>query len=71
MRSIPALLLALLAAPTAAQQLSMDFIFGDTGERHPASISWSPDGTKLGYIWGEDDARAFWVVDAAKGEYRA
>ncbi len=70
MRSFPALLLALWAAPTAAQQLSMDFIFGETGERQPASVSWSPDGTRLGYIWGEDEARAFWVVDAARGEYR-
>ena len=70
MRYLPAVLWALWALPTAAQQLSMDAIFGDTGERRPSALSWSPDGTRLAYLWGDDEERALWVVDARTGEYR-
>jgi dipeptidyl-peptidase-4 len=70
MRSVPALLCAVLGAlPASAQQLSFDLVF-DTGEQRPESAAWSPDGGRLAYLWGEEEARALVVLDVASGESR-
>jgi len=58
------------AAPT--KPLTIDAIYqpGGLGGHGPENVEWSPDGTRLSFIQGDDDDEKgeLWEVDAATGE---
>jgi dipeptidyl-peptidase-4 len=64
-----------LAVPAKAQtgkKLTVDeaFATGATGRR-PSQAAWSPDGTRLVYLWdekGEGQEQALWTLDPATGK---
>lgn len=71
------LLLVLLAAlplaangplPAPPRELTLDLVFAEgAGGRQPSDLAWSPDGTRLAYLWDDGAGEALWVLDAATG----
>ncbi|HWM91074.1 MAG TPA: DPP IV N-terminal domain-containing protein [Thermoanaerobaculia bacterium] len=74
MRPIHAALLACcLCGPAAlAEKLTDDAMFAaDFSGLQPDDLAWSPDGRYLTWLWGEDEEKVLWRLDATTGRSEA
>ncbi len=57
------------AAAEAPARLTFDVLFGDNpGGRLPRMLEWSPDGSRLAYLWKEEGEDVLKALDPATGE---
>lgn len=55
-------------APPLPRELTLSLVFQEgAGGRHPAKLAWSPDGTRLAYLWKDDAGAGLWMLDAGIG----
>src|SRR6478672_1280310 len=51
-----------------------DLVAPDASGRRPSQPAWSPDGTRLAYVWdekGDDSEKTLWSLDIATGKREA
>jgi dipeptidyl-peptidase-4 len=57
-----------VAAPQQPPRLTVEALFAqDAAGRRTAQHAWSPDGTRLTYVWKDDEGEALWSLDPATG----
>ncbi len=69
-RTLPAVALALVALPAAADgPPAFDDLFAETLEWRSSATAWRPDGAWMTYVWkGPDGRQSLQALDAARGD---
>lgn len=50
------------------QKLTTEAIFApDSAGRRASDLAWSPDGTRLAYLWDDGAGKALWILETATG----